>query len=158
MGFIIPIFPRSLCVYIGVNARAAWNGARHILHRIFSKSPNKQTNKKQTNSRALLVFDSLHLKANINTYKKTIAWSYNLGRYDTWKVPSRMMMIDELEQKQLRCLCGEKAARAQKCRKTIRHIPSTGSRVYRELKNWVITAESIFSHCFILFWATALHI
>lgn len=45
MGFIIPIFPRSLCVYIRVNTRAAWNRARHILHGFSSKSPIKAKEK-----------------------------------------------------------------------------------------------------------------
>lgn len=42
MGLIVPVLPRSLCVYIRVNSRAAWNRARHILHEIFSKCPIKR--------------------------------------------------------------------------------------------------------------------
>lgn len=80
MGLIVPIFPRSLCVYIRVNSRAAWDRARHILHRIFSKSPkNKQyqqiellkitakiNTKKTVNSKAfgVLMYNDLHLRTS----------------------------------------------------------------------------------------------
>lgn len=43
MGLVVPVLPRSLCVYIWVNSSAAWNRARHILHKI-SKSPSKSRN------------------------------------------------------------------------------------------------------------------
>lgn len=49
MGLIVPVFPRSLCVYIRVNSRAAWDRARHILHGIFSKSPKTNNIKKLVN-------------------------------------------------------------------------------------------------------------
>lgn len=52
MGLIIPVLSGSLCVYIRVNSRAAWDRTGHILLGIFPEAPGKQEKK--------LVQDSCH--------------------------------------------------------------------------------------------------
>lgn len=53
-----------------------------------------------------------------------------------------MVMIDELEQKQLRCLCGEKAAQAHQWRRIISHITTKFGIENWELKT-LINAKDI---------------
>ena len=79
MGLIVPIFPRPLCVYIGVNSRAAWDRARHILHRIFSKSPTtKQTFKKKKKKMSLTLNnskDTTEKTVNSQELHSNVQWS-----------------------------------------------------------------------------------
>lgn len=62
MGLVVPVFPRSLCVYIRVNSRAAWNRARHILHRILSKSPKTKHEKSNQYTEINLMYISINRK------------------------------------------------------------------------------------------------